>query len=1023
MEPRRISQKEILEAFKSESQKFQNCYLWLEEAMTDSFFEELSAENMMLVAHSLMGFPLQEYYATINLKSAAIVLCLDSPDADITILSGYASYGIKDYRAFISTKPAPFPEVSVKLRVAVIYFTEAVETSFLNYPKEFKEQLRDLIHIVTPQLSDAEFDRLICSMNARFLRSLPIDRLALALNMFFRAKTRDSCQYELYYNEDWDKDGEPVEGPASMQIVLAWRNTPKQNFLYRVAKVIHRHRLAMRKVNATYVNPYSKDSILIMAIGLHGSNGEAAWQAADIIEFLRDLVTVKYFDAQDILEERLVNTGIIPGTMANMLRCMVNFIHQVLVHLDPNLYTIENITLDLCRHPDITARICEAFKYKFHPDEARVEKFTEIRDSLLPDIKKLDTGHVENDIRRRNVLRQAINMVSYTLKTNFYRRNYTALSFRLDPKYLDETPYNRSEIFPELPFGIFFIQGMHFFGFHIRFKDLSRGGLRTVFPQQLERMVMERNTVFRECYNLAYTQHKKNKDIPEGGSKGIIFLRPFDQLELEAQILKRELTGSSIDPKEIEYKLLHFREEQKEEYLYHAQRSFIENFLSIINCEPNGKLRAKYIADYWRRPEYIYLGPDENMFPPIIQWIADYSVRHHYLPGSSFISSKPKVGINHKQYGVTSLGVNVYMHEVLTFLGIDPAKDPFTIKMSGGPDGDVAGNQICNLRRFYPKTAKLVALTDISGTINDPDGLDLDTLVMLFKEQKPIKYYPPEKLHEGGYLLDKNNKRHPTALVQQTLCWKKIEGKLEQIWLSGSEMNYLYRNNIHSTPTDVFIPSGGRPRTLNEQNYQEYLDPTGKPTSKAIIEGANLYLTQGARRALEKLGTIIIKDSSANKTGVICSSFEVLCGLALGDDLFLKHKEKIVEEILTRIQLCAYKEASLLLKTYKEDGEFLTDISEAISKRINMFAYQLLDYLDTTPLPDDPNHPLLRAFFNYCPPILRNQYRKELMKYIPEHHKKAIISCHIAASLVYNRGLKWFPSIVDILPLILAEVE
>ena len=57
----------------------------------------------------------------------------------------------------------------------------------------------------------------------------------------------------------------------------------------------------------------------------------------------------------------------------------------------------------------------------------------------------------------------------------------------------------------------------------ICFKDLSRGGLRTVFPQRYEQMVAERNNVFLGCYNLAFTQQKKNKDIPEGGSKGVIF--------------------------------------------------------------------------------------------------------------------------------------------------------------------------------------------------------------------------------------------------------------------------------------------------------------------------------------------------------------------------------------------------------------------------------------------------------------------------------------------------------------------
>ena len=123
-------------------------------------------------------------------------------------------------------------------------------------------------------------------------------------------------------------------------------------------------------------------------------------------------------------------------------------------------------------------------------------------------------------------------------------------------------------------------------------------------------------------------------------------------------------------------------------------------------------------------------------------------------------------------------------------------------------------------------------------------------------------------------------------------------------------------------PTDIFIPAGGRPRTLNETNYKDYLDERGKPTSRAIVEGANLYLTGTARRRLEEAGVLIIKDSSANKGGVITSSFEVLCGLVLTDEEFIALKPQLVAEILAHVQQCALKEARTLLKTHQETGMF-----------------------------------------------------------------------------------------------------
>ena len=259
-------------------------------------------------------------------------------------------------------------------------------------------------------------------------------------------------------------------------------------------------------------------------------------------------------------------------------------------------------------------------------------------------------------------------------------------------------------------------------------------------------------------------------------------------------------------------------------YLHQTQRSYIESFLTLINCEADGKLRAKHVLDYWNKPEYIYLGPDENMHNVMIEWIAAYSKFYQYKSGGAFISSKPGAGINHKEFGVTSLGINVCMEEVLKFLGIDPKKQTFTVKMSGGPDGDVAGNQMSNLHHFYPKTAKLLASIDVSGTIFDPQGLDLAIVTQLFHESKPLRFYPPEKLSEGGFLLDLGTKREQTAYAQQTLCYRKIGGKLIEDWLSGNEMNHLLRHNVHQVKADIFIPGGGRPRTLNENNAKDFLE-------------------------------------------------------------------------------------------------------------------------------------------------------------------------------------------------------
>ena len=98
------------------------------------------------------------------------------------------------------------------------------------------------------------------------------------------------------------------------------------------------------------------------------------------------------------------------------------------------------------------------------------------------------------------------------------------------------------------------------------------------------------------------------------------------------------------------------------------------------------------------------------------------------------MSSKPATGINHKEFGVTSEGVLIFLRKALIENGIDPDKTPFTVKLTGGPDGDVGGNAIRILFRDYPNTARVVAVADGTGAASDPEGLNAKELVRLVDE-------------------------------------------------------------------------------------------------------------------------------------------------------------------------------------------------------------------------------------------------------------------------------------------------
>ena len=995
-------------ALSSESEQLERVWRWLEQHMPPKFLQETPFEERLAIARGLLNFSEQNCFVQIHLRQSFFVLCMDGIDADLRVLKHFDLYAIRYYCAFVSDEHPPFCKAEGNLRIALVIVGDGEAEERL--PPQRREEVIELAK-KSREVAPEELELLLHDLTARFVHSMTDERLTIALDMFFRAQTRDLCQYEVRRNEDWKAKDAP-----SLQVVFAWKNVPKYRFLYHLAEMILQHGLALQKVSATYVNPHSSESILVLSMGLHGLKGNAAWEETDIEDFLRELCLLKYFNTDDLIHDAFVKPKLLTGNQAHIVRNMGSFVHQTLVYVDPNLYSFDHVLEGLCRHPELTSALCKAFEAKFNPQNQQPDFYAQIAQEFLQLVDKLDTGQAIYDIRRKNILHQALSFIAHTLKTNFYEPNKTGFSFRLDPRYLDQIPFERKEKFPEIPYAIFFIRGMHFIGFNIRFKDLARGGVRTVIPERWEGDYHERNNIFSEAYNLAYTQQKKNKDIPEGGAKTAILLAPYDVFSKEEEIYRQEMEADGGNEALIEEKLKIYQRDHKLAYLQASQRAFVQCFMTLINCDDDGTLRAKSIVDYWKKPEYIYLGPDENMFNDMIVWIANFAVEHNYKPGRSFMSSKPGAGINHKEFGVTSYGVNVYLQQVLLYLGIDPQKTPFTIKVSGGPDGDVAGNELLNLYTHYPKTAKLLALTDVSGTIYDPNGLDLKELIGLFHKSLPIRNYPHEKLSENGFLLDIRTKREESAYAQQTLCWRHNK----QEWLSGNEMNQLYRNNLHQIKTDAFVPGGGRPRTLNESNYTSFLDETGKPTSKAIVEGANLYLTPAARHALEKLGVLIIKDSSCNKGGVICSSFEVLASLCMSEEQFLKEKKEYVKEVLEIIGKAALNEANLLLNTHKETGQFLTEISDAISQKINLFKYQLLDYL--TPLPLLPNDPLIKCLLNYCPPLLRTRYTPQILA-MPDIHKKAIISCYLASHLVYKRGLSWNPTIADVLPMVAKDFD
>ena len=88
------------------------------------------------------------------------------------------------------------------------------------------------------------------------------------------------------------------------------------------------------------------------------------------------------------------------------------------------------------------------------------------------------------------------------------------------------------------------------------------------------------------------------------------------------------------------------------------------------------------------------------------------------------------------------------------------------------------------------------------------------------------------KLSENGYmvLITDNNKTLPSGQI--------VESGLN------------FRNNFHLNEDvcgDFFVPCGGRPESVNLTNVHKMFKKDGTPRFKYIVEGANLFFSEGAR--------------------------------------------------------------------------------------------------------------------------------------------------------------------------------
>jgi glutamate dehydrogenase len=611
-------------------------------------------------------------------------------------------------------------------------------------------------------------------------------------------------------------------------------------------------------------------------------------------------------------------------------------LRELKTRLAKETYTEPRIWDALIDNHEWIKRLFELFDRKYNPASGDHD----IRPALAA---------LRNDISRkivveadRHVFLAGALFVETILKTNFYIKEKTSIAFMHRPDFLNRVDY------PLEPFGLFHIIGREFRGFHIRFRDIARGGIRIVRSSHYQNYLNNSDFIFDENYGLASTQQRKNKDLPEGGSKGTILLQWGFQDQPVA-----------------------------------AFKKYVDGLLDLMLPNPS-------VVDCYGKEIILFLGPDEGT-ADLMEWAALRARQRGYKFWKAFTTGKPVTmgGIPHDLYGMTTRSVHEYVLGSLEKLGL--REDKITKVMTGGPDGDLGSNEILISKD------RILAIVDGSGVLYDPEGLSRKELVRLAKARKMAEGFEKKLLTKQGFFV------HIKDADVTLPDGERVENGLE------------FRNTFHLHPkfaADIFVPCGGRPSSVNINNWTEWIDEKGRPRFKVIAEGANLFITQQARLRLEEKGVILYKDASANKGGVTSSSLEVLSALALTDkefeDLMVVRNGKVsdfrkayVGEIIEHITDNARREFELIWRENARKGIPRSVLSDRVSEKINA----IKDSIMSSGLFEDKA--LVRKVIEIgCPPVLCDLLGiGRIIQRVPETYLRALFASRLAARYVYENGL------------------
>jgi glutamate dehydrogenase len=524
---------------------------------------------------------------------------------------------------------------------------------------------------------------------------------------------------------------------------------------------------------------------------------------------------------------------------AALLRAYASYLRQLNVP-----FGLRYLADTLNRHAGVARDFIELFHIRFNPD--RIFATLEARNAAEAPVRSRIEGALAQvqSLDEDRILRQLLNLISATLRTNFFQRRADGTppdttAFKFDSHAVDVMPQPR-------PYREIWVYSPRVEGVHLRFAPIARGGIRW----------SDRAQDFRtEVLGLVKAQLVKNAVIVPSGAKGGFLPKLLPRSGQRDQVMAEGIA---------------------------AYRIFISTLLDITdNVVAGAIVPPPRVVRYDGDDPYLVVAADKGT-ATFSDYANEISAAHGHWLGDAFASGG-SVGYDHKKMAITAKGAWECVKRHFREIDWDIQNKPFRVAGIGDMSGDVFGNGM-----LLSPVIKLVAAFDHRDIFIDPSP---DTTVSLAERQRLFDLprsswqdYNKTLISKGGGVFSRSSKS-----IQIT-----------------DEMRSLLRlDGTSATPADIMrailtsdvdlLWFGGigtyvRASTETDEQAGDRANDTIRITgadvkAKVIGEGANLGMTQRGRIEFAMRGGRLNTDFIDNSAGVNCSDQEVNIKIALASAL------------------------------------------------------------------------------------------------------------------------------------------